>query len=76
MIKEKQVADQYNSTYSHSHCITIFLSKGERCIEVSPLLCYVYCQVGTVDPVGDFRTLISQRDEDRFDEGMLSPQSD
>ncbi|KAJ7388679.1 X-ray repair cross-complementing protein 5 [Desmophyllum pertusum] len=25
-------------------------------------------QVGTVDPVGDFRTIISQRDEDRFDE--------
>lgn len=25
-------------------------------------------QVGTVDPVGDFRTMISQRDEDRFDE--------
>ncbi|KAL9961622.1 hypothetical protein ACROYT_G030604 [Oculina patagonica] len=25
-------------------------------------------QVGTVDPVGDFCTMISQRDEDRFDE--------
>ena len=35
-------------------------------------LCYVFFQVGTVDPVEDFRTLISQRDEDRFDEGMLS----
>ena len=35
-------------------------------------LCYVLFQVGTVDPVGDFRTLISQRDEDKFDEGMLS----
>ena len=27
-------------------------------------------QVGTVDPVGDFQTIISQRDEDRFDEGV------
>lgn len=25
-------------------------------------------QVGTVDPVGDFRTIINQKDEDRFDE--------
>ncbi|XP_068705465.1 X-ray repair cross-complementing protein 5-like [Montipora foliosa] len=25
-------------------------------------------QVGTVDPVGDFRSIISQKDEDRFDE--------
>ena len=31
---------------------------------------FVYFQVGTVDPVGDFRTMISQRDEDRFDEGI------
>ena len=36
---------------------------------------YVYFQVGTVDPVRDFRTMISQRDEDRFDEGMLCPWS-
>ena len=33
----------------------------------------MFFQVGTVDPAGDFCTLISQRDEDRFDEGMLSP---
>lgn len=26
-------------------------------------------QVGTVDPVGDFRAIISRRDEDKFDEG-------
>jgi len=47
---------------------TVFVIKAKQVADQSS---YVYFQVGTVDPVGDFRTLISQRDEDRFDEGML-----
>lgn len=31
-----------------------------------------FFQVGTVDPVGDFRAIINQKDEDRFDEGRLA----
>ena len=30
--------------------------------------------MGTIDPVGDFRSLIGQKDVDRFDEGEPLPQ--
>lgn len=51
------------------HCGNNSFYKGKQDADQSS---YVYIQVGTVDPVGDFRTMISQRDEDRFDEGTLS----
>ena len=52
----------FSLSHAHDMLITFFISSLS-------LKFTTHFQVGTVDPVGDFRAIISRRDEDKFDEG-------